>query len=192
MFAQVDRKTQSGYAGLGIGLTLVKSLTEMHGGSIRVASDGEGKGSRFTVRLPLEKGAVAVSNGNDRSGGDGKAVCVRRVLVVDDNPVAAESLQTMITMIGHEVRCAADGQQAVEVTRQWAPEVILMDLGMPVMSGFDAARIIRSECGNHVPLLVAVSGWGSDKDRARSAESGFDHHLVKPASPSVLRKLLNV
>ena len=192
MFAQVDRKTQSGYAGLGIGLTLVKSLTEMHGGSISVASDGEGKGSRFTVRLPLEKGAVAVSNGNDRSGGDGKAVCVRRVLVVDDNPVAAESLQTMITMIGHEVRCAADGQQAVEVTRQWAPEVILMDLGMPVMSGFDAARIIRSECGNHVPLLVAVSGWGSDKDRARSAESGFDHHLVKPASPSVLRKLLNV
>ncbi len=191
MFAQVDRKTQSGYAGLGIGLTLVKSFTEMHGGSISVVSDGEDKGSEFTVRLPLEKCTITPSAGDDRIGGNEQEFRTRRVLVVDDNPVAAESLETMITMIGHEVRRAADGRQAVEVAREWAPDVILMDLGMPVMSGFEAARIIRSKCGDRAPLLVAVSGWGTDKDRTRSAESGFDHHLVKPASPSVLRKLLS-
>ncbi|MEP2775856.1 MAG: ATP-binding protein [Luteolibacter sp.] len=188
MFTQIDRKTQGGYAGLGIGLTLVRSLVDMHGGSVAVASEGAGKGSEFTVSIP---GVSEESDVSHFSPEDGEvAECEkRRVLVVDDNPAAASSLATMVSMLGHDVRVAHEGKEAVRVAREYKPDVILMDLGMPVMSGYEAARFLRNENPTE-PLLVAVSGWGAQANRERAIEAGFDHHLVKPANPAEIRRLI--
>ncbi len=192
MFTQIDRSTKRGYAGLGIGLTLVKSLVEMHGGEITVASEGVNRGATFTVRLPTMADPAlegeAEEEGGDR-GGSGAPVR-RRVLVVDDNPEAVETLSTMVGLLGHETRTSFDGGEAIRVAAEFQPEFVLMDLGMPVMNGYEAARIIRERSGDRAPRLIAVSGWGTDHVRKRALEAGFDHHLVKPADPEILRRLL--
>ena len=187
MFVQVDTSLERSRDGLGIGLTLVKTLVELHGGSITARSDGPGQGSEFIVRLPaasvdteaprVELPAAAPLRGN------------RRVLVVDDNLDAAESLAMLLTFAGHETRQAHDGAEAVKAAEQFRPDVVLLDIGLPVMNGYDACRRLRQEPWGRSMLLVALTGWGQEEDREQSRDAGFDAHLVKPVD---LEGLLDV
>lgn len=191
MFMQVRDAKERGHQGLGIGLTLVERLVEMHGGSVVAASGGLGKGSRFCVRLPL------VQQANSSSGAAAEASPVagnsahRRVLVVDDNPDALKALSLLVSLRGHDVRQARDGAEAITIADEFRPEVIFMDLGMPKLSGFDAARRIREAYWGQNVLLVATTGWGQEDDRRRTKEAGFDHHLVKPILPLQIHELLS-
>jgi len=190
IFMQVDRSLERSQGGLGIGLTLVRQLVQMHGGSVEVHSDGPGHGSEFIVRLPV----VIVAKPSGQAELDHKTseppTTARRILVADDNLDSADSLSMMLEMLGHEVSSAHDGLEALETAKRSKPELIFMDLGMPRMSGYDAARLIRSapECDGVV--LVALTGWGQEEDRRRSFEAGFDHHIVKPIDFAVVEKLL--
>lgn len=190
MFMQVRDAKERGHQGLGIGLTLVRRLVEMHGGSVVAASSGLGQGCRFCVRLPLVQrvkasGIEPATTDCAKSNGS-----QRRVLVVDDNPDALKSLSLLVSLMGHEVRQARDGAEALSVADDFRPEVIFMDLGMPKLSGFDAARRIREELWGQDVLLVATTGWGQDDDRRRTKEAGYDHHLVKPILPLHVQELL--
>jgi PAS domain S-box-containing protein len=190
MFTQVHESTRSGHQGLGIGLTLVKRLVEMHGGTVEVCSAGRGQGSRFTVRLPLLRPA-ALPESNSRSGGEQLATTpTRRILVVDDNEDALQMLSMLVGALGHDVSKARDGLEAVEAAERLRPEIILMDLGMPNLNGFEAARRIRNRPWGREIVLIATTGWGQDEDRRRTKDAGFDHHLVKPIEPAVLCELL--
>jgi CheY-like chemotaxis protein len=189
IFMQVDRSLERSQGGLGIGLTLVRQLVQMHGGSVEVCSDGPGRGSEFVVRLPLVM--VAKPDGQSESEKTNeRAIEARRILVADDNRDSADSLAMLLEMLGHEVSLAHDGLEALETAKGSKPELIFMDLGMPRMSGYDAARLIRNapECNGVV--LVALTGWGQEEDRRRSYEAGFDHHIVKPIDFAVVEKLL--
>lgn len=191
IFVQVDRSLERSQGGLGVGLTLVKQLVQMHNGRVEVHSEGPGKGSEFVVRLPLvarpEKRSPLRETVTLPSPGNGR----RRVLVVDDNLDSAESLSMMIQLLGHEVSAAHDGHEAVEEAKRFKPEVAFLDLGMPRMNGYDAARLIRQqpECADIV--LVALTGWGQEEDKRRSQEAGFDVHMVKPIDFDALQKLLS-
>jgi two-component system CheB/CheR fusion protein len=159
------------------------------GGSVEVCSDGPGHGSEFIVRLPV----VIVSKPSGQVKLDHKTSeppATARILVADDNLDSADSLSMMLEMLGHEVSSAHDGLEALETAKRSKPELIFMDLGMPRMSGYDAARLIRSapECNGVV--LVALTGWGQEEDRRRSLEAGFDHHIVKPIDFAIVEKLL--
>jgi two-component system CheB/CheR fusion protein len=188
MFTQANR--DRGLApGLGIGLALVHVLTEMHGGSVTAESDGLGAGSTFTVRLPmLQASEIEVAAAGVQSAA--AASVRRRILVADDNLDAAESLAMLLTMMGHEVRAAHDGAQAVEQAEQFRPDLILMDVGMPTLDGLQAATRIRSMEWGASPVIVALTGWGQDADRKRSKEAGCDVHLVKPLDFERLTTLL--
>lgn len=188
MFTQVDRSLETGYKGLGIGLTLVKRLVEMHEGSISVSSEGENKGSEFVVRLPVLKETTADIT---QSMMPGTSISQRhRILVVDDNSDSANMLSLIVKMLGNEVQVASDGLQAVKLAEEFLPQVILMDIGMPHMNGYEAAKLIRQKPWGKEMMLVALTGWGQDEDRLRSKEAGFDHHLVKPAEPVELQRIL--
>lgn len=191
LFAQIDRPLEKGYTGLGIGLTLVKSLVEMHEGSIHVHSDGPNQGSEFQVRLPILLDPADESREQIYSSESATALDRRRVLVVDDNMAAADMLRLVLKMLGHEVRLAGDGQEAIDVAAEFRPDVILMDIGMPKMNGYEAARHIRQQPWGQKMTLIALTGWGQDEDKERSQEAGFDRHLVKPAEPLVLQRLLS-
>ncbi len=189
MFSQVDRSLERAQGGLGIGLNIVQRLVEMHGGSIEAHSDGHGTGSTFTVRLPV----VLTVPTDRRDGGDGgqsAAAVRRRVLVVDDNRDAAISLAEMLDLMGNESRTAHDGLQAVAAAAAFHPDVILMDIGMPKLNGYDACRRIREQPWGGTPVIVACTGWGQDDDRRKSREAGFDFHLIKPVDPAELESLL--
>ena len=190
MFAQIDRPQEKGYTGLGIGLSLVKSLVEMHGGRIDVYSEGVDKGSVFSVRLPI----VSESQREDQTPEPTELRanrCVgRKVLVVDDNKAAAKTLSMAVKMLGNEVRSAHNGQEGIAVAELFLPDVILMDIGMPRMNGYEAARHIRRQAWGRDMLLVALTGWGQEQDRERTLEAGFNHHLVKPADPATIAELL--
>lgn len=190
MFTRIERAGEKTNAGLGIGLALVKSIVEMHGGRVEAKSDGPGRGAEFRVRLPLVRAATAseqlpngASSATERSP--------RRVLIVDDNEAAADLLSMVVGKLGNEVRVAYDGQQAIEAAVRFQPDVVLMDLGMPKLDGYGAARHIREQPWGQEMLLVALSGWGQDGHKKRSKEAGFDHHLVKPADPVQLQRLLD-
>jgi PAS domain S-box-containing protein len=190
MFSQVDRGPERGTGGLGIGLALVKGLVEMHGGTVSAASPGVGQGSTFTVRLPVreepaEPARPAVSEVGGAATGPGA-----RVLVVDDNRDAAASLAMMLRLLGHEVRLAHDGLQALEAAEAFRPQAILMDVGMPRLNGYEATRRIREQPWGRSVAIIALTGWGQDGDRRRSHEAGCDAHLVKPASLEDLKSLL--
>ncbi|WP_164101015.1 PAS domain S-box protein [Candidatus Laterigemmans baculatus] len=188
MFAQIDRPMEKGYVGLGIGLTLVKRLVEMHGGVVEARSEGTDKGSEFSVRLPVLMRSPAEERRPESPQPEAVKVS-RRVLVVDDNKAAADMLALVVKMLGNEVRTASDGQQAVAIAAEYLPEVVLMDLGMPKMNGYEAARHIRQQDWGATMLLVALTGWGQEEDRQRTKAAGFDHHLVKPAEPADLQQL---
>ena len=187
MFRQVHRSSGRAQTGLGIGLTLAKRLVELHDGEIEARSEGPGHGTTFVVRLPLATPPVL-----DRleSGGPGRHAGVSsRVLVAEDIPDAAEMLRLMLESMGHQVRVAADGVQAVAIAREFAPQIALLDIGMPRMDGYEAARQIRAMLGHEV-VLVALTGWGQEADQRHARDAGFDRHLTKPADPDVLEELI--
>jgi PAS domain S-box-containing protein len=193
LFVQADHATTRAQGGLGIGLTLVKSLVEMHGGSVAAHSDGPGKGSEFTVRLPLAAGAVPEAAAGVRNGSAAIPAAgtraARRVLVVDDNVDAAESLALVLRLGGHAVRVAHNGPRALELAGAERPEIVFLDIGMPGMDGYEVARRLRAS-GAAGTVLVALTGWGTPEDRRRSAAAGFDHHLVKPVEIDEVQRLL--
>ena len=189
MFSQVDRSIERNTGGLGIGLALVKGLVEMHGGTVTASSEGLGKGSTFTVLLPiLEDHKPTSSRLPDYAGGISGAN--RRMLVVDDNKDGAESLAIMLRLLGNEVRTANDGVEAVELAEQFRPEIILMDVGMPKLNGLDATRQIREYAWGRDMTIIALTGWGQDNDREESREAGCDGHLVKPVNLPDLERVL--
>jgi PAS domain S-box-containing protein len=182
--------------GLGIGLTLVRSLVKLHGGRVTVESEGPDRGSVFTVRLPVLAASSAdeapgAAGGAEASGdsaaGDGPGL---RVLVVDDNRDAADALETLLELRGHTARAVYSGEEALEVGAELEPRVVLLDLGMPEVDGFETARRLRAEPWGRDVALVALTGWGQDSDRGKTREAGFDHHLVKPVDLPRLEKLL--
>ncbi len=189
MFAQVDRSMQRASSGLGIGLSLVKALVEMHGGSVEARSDGPGKGSEFLVRLPVLLPRV-VAPAPQPSVASTVASPRRRILIVDDNRDTAISLATVLNILGHRTQVAFDGLEALEAARDFHPDVVLLDIGMPKLNGHETARHLRQEPWGREIVLVAVTGWGQDDDRRRSQDAGFNFHLVKPVDPAALEQIL--
>jgi PAS domain S-box-containing protein len=190
MFAQVDRPAERGYTGLGIGLTLVNSLVEMHGGKVEVKSQGRNHGSEFTLRLPVIPAPDPSPRIPEPSEDEIPKTARRRILVVDDNKDALSMLSMMVELLGNEVCTAQDGLEAIKAAESFRPDAILMDLGMPNLSGYDAARKIRSADWGREVVLVATTGWGHDDDKRRTKDAGFDHHLVKPIGRGTLQELL--
>jgi len=183
LFTQVDRHLHRSQGGLGIGLTLVKRLVEMHAGSVEARSEGAGRGSEFIVRLPL----VAASQAVQQKRTEKKALTSKfRVLVVDDNHDGAETLGMMLGIMGNEIRLAHDGLAAVQAAEEFQPDVILLDIGMPVLDGYEACRRIRTSDWGKSMVLIALTGWGQEADRRRTKEAGFDQHLVKPVEAATL------
>lgn len=187
MFAQVDTAHSRAGGGLGIGLALAQRLAQMHGGSVSARSDGIGRGSKFTLRLPLSNNASSAQLVPQRDAHSIEAV---RVLVVDDNHDAADSLGILLSIQGAEVRVEYDGDSALKSAVEWQPTVVLLDLGMPGMDGWEVARRLRDAAGLEGTKLVALTGWGQETDRERTRQAGFDHHLIKPVDLSALQTLL--
>jgi PAS domain S-box-containing protein len=190
LFSQVDRSIERATGGLGIGLALVKGLVEMHGGTVTAASAGPGKGSTFTVRLPAVPARDAAAAGPAVGGGGPSGGPGRRILVVDDNRDSAESMGEMLQLFGNEVALAHDGVEAVERAGAFRPQVILMDVGMPRLNGYEATRRIREQPWGKGVAIVALTGWGQEGDRSKSRAAGCDGHLVKPVSLADLQRVL--
>ena len=187
MFMQVDVSLERSVAGLGIGLTLVKTLVEMHGGTVEATSQGVGHGSEFIVRLPIVIEAALTAPPTTIE----TTVTPLRILVVDDNRDSADMLAMLLKFSGHETHIEHDGLAAVEAVHRLDPDVVVLDIGLPGLNGYDAARRIREQNGGSGrPFLIALTGWGQDEDRSRSKEAGFDAHLVKPVDDRALRTLL--
>ena len=187
MFSQVDRSMERATGGLGIGLALVKGLVEMHGGTVAAISDGPDTGSTFTIRLPLP-GVVLSTSRSDAM--PAHVQTRKKVLVVDDSEDAAHSMAMVLRSRGNDVRVAGDGVEAVAAARDFLPDVILMDVGMPRLNGHGAARLIREQQGSHRPVIIALTGWGQESDRIQSRDAGFDGHLVKPVDLPELERLV--
>jgi CheY-like chemotaxis protein len=206
MFTQIEWPAQRKQEGLGIGLALVKRLVEMHDGEIEARSDGPGCGSELVVSLPLapdhrqshqdrqgrqDRNDVTLAGGAGPSPGDAVGGSrPERILVVDDNVDAAEGLSRLLRMQAHEVRVEYDGLAALDAARDMNPDIVLLDIGLPKMDGLEVAKILRARADGPRPLLVAMTGFGQAKDRARTAAAGFDHHLTKPVDPSLLQSLM--
>jgi two-component system CheB/CheR fusion protein len=186
LFTQASAGLARSAGGLGIGLTLVRKLVELHGGNVSVSSAGRGEGSEFVVRLPAGTGVASEDAPAETPRPEGP----RRVLLVDDNPDALETMSMLLEMFGHEVATASDGVKAVEVARSFRPEVMFLDLGLPGRDGYEVARILREEFPKGTLWLVALTGYGQDEDRKRTREAGFDQHLVKPVEPEALEAAL--
>jgi signal transduction histidine kinase len=197
LFTQVHSKTERAEGGLGIGLALVRQLTEMHGGTVTVHSEGVGRGAEFTVRLPVMTPHVAgldVAGLTNRSREVGPVpdIAPQRILVADDNHDAAEALSLQLQFAGHDVRTTHDGVEALEVAKTFDPDIVLLDLGMPKMDGYETARQLRLRSGGRRLSLIALTGWGQQQDRDRTADAGFDAHLVKPVAEAQLFRALAI
>jgi CheY-like chemotaxis protein len=187
MFMQVDRSSERSQEGLGIGLTLVKRLVEMHGGAIDARSDGEGHGSEFTVRLPVvTKSAVSLPATDTAS----QSSIPRRVLIVDDNRDSADSLAMLFEITGNKAFLAYDGVEALEAIEKHRPEVVLLDIGLPKLDGHEVCRRIREKAWGKDIVIIALTGWGQEDDRRKSEQAGFNGHLVKPVDYDRLLSLL--
>ncbi len=189
LFAQGDRSLARSEGGLGIGLTIVKKLVELHGGCIVAKSEGVGKGSEFTIQLPAAKRPALPAE--SLSASTGKANKKARILVVDDHVDTARGMERLLRLIGHETARAHDGIEALQLARKFRPEFILLDIGLPGMDGYEVAARMRQEEWCKDAVIVAVSGYGQDEDRRRSTEAGFDHHLLKPLDHDALLSLLS-
>ncbi len=193
LFYQVDRSFTRAEGGLGLGLTLVHRLVEMHGGRVEVRSDGVNRGSEFIVHLPVLAGQPLLSERYDSARGNGALPLgpCRRILVADDFPQSAEILARLLRQDGHEVQIAQDGIAAVEAAAEFRPDVAVLDLAMPKLNGYEAARLIREQPWGKRIYLIALSGWGHHMDRQRTKEAGFDEHLTKPAKYETLAEILD-
>ena len=191
LFTQLDHRMERSPSGLGIGLALVRRLVEMHGGSVTAHSEGPGCGSEFVVRLPLSIERTE-GPGDEVSTADQQTMVSdgRRILIADDNADALESLATLLSLNGHQVFRAPDGEAALRVVERLKPEIALLDIGMPRLDGYEVARRIRTLDGGHNIMLVALTGWGQESDRRRAQEAGFDAHLTKPVDLDKLGQLL--
>jgi len=189
MFAQVDTSLDRSRGGLGIGLTLVKTLVEMHGGTVHAQSDGPARGSEFTVRLPVLSDAVRPASHAGVVEPPSPTV-QRRVLIVDDSEDGAESLAMLLQLSGHETHVAHDGVEAIEAAEKLHPDILLLDIGLPRLNGYEVCHRLRKEPWAKNLVLVALTGWGQEEDRHRSREAGFDAHLVKPVDHDALLRLL--
>ncbi|HEV3143684.1 MAG TPA: PAS domain S-box protein [Gemmataceae bacterium] len=189
MFSQVAPAAERNQGGLGIGLTLAKGLVELHGGSIEARSPGPGQGAEFIVRLPVDLGVQPAEPLSPQP--DGEATGAKyRILLVDDNRDTVNTMAKLLRFLGHEVETAYDGEEAVAAAESFRPEVVLLDIGLPKLNGYDAARRIREQPWGQKMLLIALTGWGQDEDRRRSKEAGFDHHLVKPIKAATLEQIM--
>lgn len=188
MFTQLDRSPERSQGGLGIGLAIVQRLVHLHGGSVSVRSDGPGKGTEFTIRLPAASAPPVPTR--TEAPATAKPLARRRILVVDDNRDSAASLAILLRLAGNELQTAHDGREAVDKAGEFQPQVVLLDLGMPVMNGYDACRAIREQSWGKGMHIIALTGWGQENDRKKSREAGFDAHLVKPVDHAVLLNLL--
>jgi CheY-like chemotaxis protein len=191
MFTQVGRSRGQAEGGLGIGLALAKRLVEMHGGTIHARSEGLGKGSEFTVRLPRRQYVAESENRPVASSAPAPDQRKRRILIADDNRDVVESFQVMLTMLGHEVETALDGLEAIEKAQQFQPQAIVLDLGMPKLDGLETARRLRRQHWAQDIVLIAVTGWGNENNKRESADAGFHIHLVKPIDPISLLAVLD-
>ena len=194
LFSQLDQSLSRAHGGLGIGLSLVRQLVEMHGGSVAVDSAGVGRGSSFTIRIPAEAASVAPAearaHGASHSGVSPAPEVRQRILVVDDNCDGADLLATMLGLSGYETRTANDGPDALATAREFDPRIVFLDLGMPGMDGFEVARRMRADAQLSHAVLVALTGWGSADDKRKTKEAGFDYHLTKPVDSSAVYSLL--
>lgn len=190
LFAQVNRKLKQSEGGLGIGLALVKRIVELHGGSVCVTSEGEGKGAEFIVKVPLLVGDPSPSNPVVKTGRVvGNPL---KIMAIDDNVDALHSLQRLLIAMGHEVATADSGAVGIELFQTFSPSCMFLDIGMPEMDGYEVAREIRRLPGGDTVKLFALTGWGQNQDRARSDEAGFDFHLVKPITKTALEEMLHL
>jgi signal transduction histidine kinase len=188
MFTQINQHLQRSQGGLGIGLTLVKRLVELHGGTVSVASEGEGHGAEFVMRLPLIACDEHPKKHEEPTSSD--AATSQRILIVDDNVDGVSSLRALLTVCGHQVETATSGLQGIEKASVFEPRVVLLDIGMPGLDGYETARKLRSLPGGERMVLVALTGWGQEEARARSREAGFDHHLVKPIDANAIEEFI--
>jgi CheY-like chemotaxis protein len=189
MFSQVDRSLDKSQGGLGIGLALVKRLVELHGGTVEARSEGVGKGAELLLQLPIVVDAPAPRVADAQPGNASRGPL--RILVVDDNVDGADLLAQMLEAMGNQTRVAYDGEQALAAVGEFRPDVVLLDLGLPKLNGYDVCRQIRAQdCARNV-VVIAQTGWGQSEDRQRTRDAGFDHHLVKPIDPRALRALLD-
>lgn len=187
LFTQAERSLDRSLGGLGIGLTLVRALTEQHGGAVAAHSDGAGRGSEFIVRLPIScKDTTARPRPALLRAPSTIPLCV---LVVDDNVEGAETLAMLFEAWGHAVHTVHDGLAALEAVRSLRPDIVFLDIGLPRMNGYDVAMTICAELGEDAPLLAAITGYGQSEDRRRAEAAGFQHHLVKPVSPDDLLRV---
>ncbi|KQT07687.1 ATP-binding response regulator [Ramlibacter sp. Leaf400] len=189
MFSQVESAISRSRGGLGIGLSLTQRLVQMHGGHIKAQSEGTGRGSRFLVHLPLSKADLPVA-APVATAAPASATAALRIVVADDNVDAAETLAALLSEMGHEVREVNDGEAAVQAAAAFDPHLVLLDIGMPKLTGYEACAQIRRQPGGDRRLMVAVTGWGQPQDLQRSQDAGFDRHLVKPIDPQVLGPLV--
>jgi CheY-like chemotaxis protein len=188
LFAQVDRAYDRTGGGLGVGLTVAKRLVEMHHGRIEAMSLGVNTGSEFVVRLPVIADAQAVQA--PRAHDAGARSVRRKVLIADDNQDAAASLGMLLHVMGHETRLAHDGLEALEAAEVFRPDIVLLDIGMPQLNGYETARRLRARPWAASTVLIALTGWGQEADRRRARDAGFHHHVVKPLDPDVLAEML--
>jgi len=188
LFTQADQSLERSQGGLGIGLTLVRNLVELHGGSVSASSPGENQGSEFVVRLPM---VAAPATHEAKPNQSSQVPLSRRVLIVDDNQAAAKMLSLLLKSMGiHEVRCAGDGPSGLKAVEEFQPDLVLLDIGLPGMDGYEVAKILRCDPRHDSLLLVALTGYGQPEDRRRSKDLGFDEHLVKPLAMDTVRQLL--
>jgi PAS domain S-box-containing protein len=188
MFSQIAPALERSQGGLGIGLSLVRGLVELHGGRVEARSKGPGKGSEFIVRLPVADVPIVQESRQPAEDNKEASSRKRRILVVDDNRDAADSLALMLQMMGHDTRTAYDGAEAVQAAESFRPEVVLLDIGLPKMNGYEVAGRIRQQPWGASVTLIALTGWGQDEDKRRASEAGFDHHLTKPVEAASLRE----
>ncbi|MBC8024547.1 MAG: response regulator, partial [Steroidobacteraceae bacterium] len=188
LFIQLEPNSGSALGGLGVGLALVRRIVELHGGRVQARSEGVGRGSEFSVRIPISASPLTAVVADETT--DGKYTDAVRVLVVDDNVDAADSLALMLQASDQETRAVYDGPTALRLFETFRPHLVLLDIGMPHMNGYDVARALRSLPSGADTLVAAITGWGQEADKTRAREAGFDRHFTKPISESSLRALI--